>query len=86
MTPDNELKALARDVAALAACAMLDRETDPRRVLPVIPSAALWRILPRLIRKAAPHMDEPSRSFAMRLADGIERGEPAPEIRCGKVV
>ena len=82
----DELKALARDVAALAACCALDRETDPRRVLPQIPAAALWRILPRTIRRAAPHMDEKSRAFALSRAETIEKGLPAPQVQMGKAV
>lgn len=82
----NDAEKIARDVAALCACVGLDRDTDPRRVLPVIPSVALWRILPRLIRKAAPDMMEREREFCLNLAADIEQGRPAPSISPGKAV
>lgn len=81
----EESNSLAKDIAALAACVSLDRISDPYRVLPTLAPAALWRILPRLLRKAAPHMQcATSREFSLTLARTIEQGKPAPVIAGGK--
>ena len=82
---EETLRAVCRDVALLAANVSLDRATDARRVLPTIAPAVLWRVLPRLLRKCAPHMDgETARDFALNLAGTIEGYEAAPVIGAGK--
>jgi len=77
---DREFSLLLKDVAALSACVSLDRTSDPRRTLPVIPPAALWRILPRLLRRAADaagcDLDDTSKAF-MRAQAAIIEGGPA---------
>jgi hypothetical protein len=73
--------ALARDVATLAARVVLDHGSDPRRPLPTIGSRALSRILPRLLRKAAPHLrDATKREFCENLARLIEVGHRSAPI------
>lgn len=49
----SSLAALLRDLSRLAAGMSMDRATDPTRVLPVLPPAHLWRIWPRVARRAA---------------------------------
>lgn len=57
------VSALVRGIAALAAGISLDRTSDPRRTLPAIPPAHLWRILPRILDAAA------------RLGDDLNAGD-----------
>jgi hypothetical protein len=71
--------ALARDVSALARSTVLNRRSDPRRVLPEIAPAEAWRSFPRMLRTAAPFMAAEQRAFALNLADDIE-GRPVAEV------
>lgn len=83
----DQLKAIARDLASLAANVSLDRESDATgRVLPTIPPEVLWRILPRLLERAAPEMGQKQGAFALALAATIQGKQQSPEIRCGKAV
>lgn len=79
----NESERIARIVAQLAASVGLDRDSDPRRVLPVIPPVILWRLLPRLLRECAPHMPELQREFSQRMAELIEGTNPGSEVNSG---
>lgn len=82
------LGGLLRDLAALARSTSLDRETDPRRVLPFLPAALLWRVWPRVLERAAdlaaavrPTVTTPADvEFMRHLADAIETGRPAPTV------
>lgn len=69
---------LVRGILALAPALSLDRTTDPRRVLPVIPPVTLWRVLPRLLAGAADLAadldvgEDTTRAFARNVASTIE--------------
>ncbi|HEY1189557.1 MAG TPA: hypothetical protein VGE74_18065 [Gemmata sp.] len=82
---EAQLQAIARDVAALAANVVLENGTHGR-TMPAIAPASLWRILPRLLERAAPHMAETERAFALALANTIQGKQPAPQIPLGKAV
>ncbi|MES2208565.1 MAG: hypothetical protein V4515_00015 [Chloroflexota bacterium] len=83
-----DLRRLVRDVSHLSRCTTLDRTTDPRRVLPIIAPALLWRVLPRLLESAADlatgmpgRLVSPGEAaFMAELADAIETGAAAPTI------
>lgn len=79
------LRAVARKVSVLAQATALDRESDPRRVLPEIAPAELWRLFPSILRDCAAYMpSQPDRDFARWLARAIESGEAAPAIGAEK--
>lgn len=88
---DENMRLILKDIAALSACVSLDHDTDPRRTLPVIPPAALWRILPRLLRRAADSagcsLSDTQRDFMWNQASAIEAGPATvPEIATGEAV
>lgn len=82
------LGGLLRDLAVLARGTSLDRDTDPRRVLPFLPAALLWRLWPRVLEKASAMASAmpvgqlaPSDGPFMRLlANAIESGAAAPRV------
>jgi hypothetical protein len=81
------LRTVARAVSVLAQSTALDRESDPRRVLPEIAPAALWRTLPALLRACAPFMEsQADRDFARRLARMIENRESRAWVGAGWAV
>lgn len=82
--PDDTLSLLLADLALLSVSVNLDRQTDPRRVLPAIPATLLWRILPRIMRRAAllgrDTLPAHKLEFMTRQAKAIECCEPAAEV------
>lgn len=82
--PDETLRLLLADIALLSVSVNLDRGTDPRRVLPQIPGPLLWRILPRILERAAmlgrDVLPAHQLEFMTRQAKAIECREPAAEV------
>jgi hypothetical protein len=75
----SALPLLLQDLSTLAASTALDHESDKsHRVLPIISPVVLWRLLPRILTRAAElggensDLTETQREFMVNLADLIQ--------------